>query len=186
MAETQNTQASKFPLRGAGGRIFLVGFMGSGKTHWGRQLGQKMRFPFYDLDEQIEAKEEKPVARIFAESGEEHFRQLEQDVLHMITESHDNFVMATGGGTPCFYNNIGYMKNSGLVVWLDCAVDCMYQRLIKERDKRPLLKGFSEDQLMAYLLKKNMDRKIYYEQAHIHLKEEGINLNQLVDKIFHA
>ena len=84
-------------------KIFLIGFMGSGKTYWGKRLSEKMDIPFFDLDEKIVEHEEKPITQIFAEDGEEYFRLLEKDVLHLLTESHETFVMACGGGTPCFF-----------------------------------------------------------------------------------
>ena len=84
--------------------------MGCGKTYWGKILAQKMNLPFFDLDKLVEEREEKSIIEIFAEEGEEYFRMLEKDVLHLITESHESFVMACGGGTPCFFNNIEYLK----------------------------------------------------------------------------
>ena len=91
-------------------KIFLIGFMGSGKTHWGKELSKKMSIPFFDLDEKIVEHEDKSIVQIFAEEGEEYFRLLEKDVLHLLTESHETFVMACGGGTPCFFNNIDYFS----------------------------------------------------------------------------
>ena len=146
-------------------KIFLIGFMGSGKTHWGRQLSQKLRIPFFDLDEQIVSEENKSIAEIFAEEGEEHFRLLEKSTLHTITESHESFVMACGGGTPCYFNNIEYMNQTGTTVWINTSLDVLFQRLIKEKEVRPLLKDLSDEQLKDFIVKKYSDRKIYYEQA---------------------
>src|SRR5215213_139448 len=125
-------------------RIFLIGFMGCGKTHWGKLLSAKMKMPFFDLDEKIEENEGRTVAEIFAKEGEEYFRLLEKDVLHLLTESHEGFIMATGGGTPCFYNNIDYLKKQGTVVWINCSTDCLHQRLMKEKDKRPLIANIAD------------------------------------------
>ena len=83
-------------------KIFLIGFMGCGKTHWGKKISQKLNIPFFDLDEKIIEHEGRSIPEIFEKDGEEYFRLVEKDVLHMITESHETFVMATGGGTPCF------------------------------------------------------------------------------------
>ena len=77
-------------------KIFFIGFMGSGKTYWGKQVSEKLRLPFFDLDEQIISHEEKSITEIFSANGEEYFRLLEKDILHIITESHENFVMACG------------------------------------------------------------------------------------------
>src|ERR687886_1601662 len=135
-------------------KIFLLGFMGCGKTYWGRQLSEKLTLPFFDLDEKIVEKEEKSINQIFAEEGEEYFRLLEKDVLHLLTESHDSFVMACGGGTPCYFNNIDYLNKSGITVWINCSVECLHSRLIKEKNKRPLIKNLTGEQLKSYIIRK--------------------------------
>jgi shikimate kinase len=167
-------------------KIFLLGFMGSGKTYWGRLLSQKLQVPFFDLDEQIVNSEGKSINEIFDSNGEEYFRLLEKDTLHIITESHDSMVMACGGGTPCYFNNIEYMNRQGTTVWLDVPFQVLYERLIKERSRRPLLKDLSDDQVRSFIIKKFSDRKIYYEQADITVNENPILLDSLIEKVFHA
>lgn len=167
-------------------KVYLVGFMGAGKTYWGRQLSEKLKLPFFDLDEQIESNEGKTINQLFSEKGEEYFRLLEKDTLHIITESHESFIMATGGGTPCYFNNIDYMNNTGITVWINTSVEILYERLAKEKTNRPLLKDLDESQIRGYVLKKFSDRKIYYEQAEIIVEEENKNIDQIVEKIFHA
>ena len=160
--------------------------MGCGKTHWGRKLSQKLQMPFFDLDEMIVEREEKEITEIFAELGEEYFRMLEKDVLHLVTESHESFVMATGGGAPCFFNNIDYMKSRGTTVWINCSVDSLHARLIKEKASRPLIKNIPDDELRSYIIKKYADRKIFYRQANIILNEDDVTLEALIEKTFHA
>lgn len=167
-------------------RIFLIGFMGCGKTHWGKQLSEKLRMPFFDLDNLIEEREGKSITDIFAEMGEEYFRMLEKDVLYMITENHPTFVMACGGGAPCFFNNIDYMKKRGTTVWINCSTDCLYTRLVKEKEKRPLIKNLPNDELKSFIIKKYSDRKIFYQQADVILAEDDVNLESLIAKTFHA
>lgn len=167
-------------------KIFLLGFMGSGKSYWGRQLSQKLQVPFFDLDEQIVNAEGKSINEIFASHGEEYFRLVEKDTLHIITESRDSMVMACGGGTPCFFNNIEYMNREGTTVWLDVSMQVLFERLIRERSRRPLLKDLSDDQVRSFIIKKFSDRKIYYEQAEIIINEEPILLDSLIEKVFHA
>ncbi len=167
-------------------KIFLVGFMGSGKTHWGKLLGEKLNLPFFDLDEQIIANEGKSVEDIFLEYGEEYFRLLEKDVLHILTESHESFIMATGGGTPCFFNNIDYLKKNGLSIWINTSVDVLYNRLLVDSDKRPLIKNLTDIELRDFISKKFSDRKIFYQQAELIIDDELIKLNEFVEKIFHA
>jgi shikimate kinase len=167
-------------------KIFLIGFMGSGKTHWGKLLSQKLGFPFFDLDSQVEENAGKSIAGIFADEGEEKFRLIEKDALHIITESHENFVMACGGGTPCYFNNIEYMHQSGTTVWINTPLDVLFERLVKEKDKRPLIKDLLDEQLESFIRKKFADRKIYYEQADVKMDEEPVQIEKLIEKIFHA
>jgi shikimate kinase len=160
--------------------------MGSGKSHWGRLLSEKLGIRLFDLDEQVVEQAGKSITQIFTEDGEENFRLLEKDVLHIISESHDSFVMACGGGSPCYFNNIEYMKQAGIVVWINTPQDVLFERLIKEKDKRPLIKSLADEQLKGFISKKYADRKIYYEQAYIKVDEEPVLLDSLIEKIFHA
>lgn len=167
-------------------KIFLIGFMGSGKTHWGRLLSEKLSIRFFDLDEQVVEHAGKSIAAIFATEGEEYFRLMEKDILHIITESHDNFIMACGGGSPCYFNNIEYMNTSGTTVWINTPLDTLFDRLKDEKTKRPLLSGLNDEQLKSFIIKKFADRKIYYEQARLAIADEPVLLDDLIQKIFHA
>ena len=160
--------------------------MGSGKTHWGRLLSQKLSIPFFDLDEQVAEQAGRSIPEIFATEGEEQFRLREKDVLHLITESHESFVMACGGGSPCYFNNIEYMQQSGTTVWINTALEILFDRLVKEKESRPLIKKFSDEQLKLFISKKFADRKIYYEQADIIIDDEPVQLEKLIDKLFHV
>jgi shikimate kinase len=167
-------------------KIYLIGFMGSGKSYLGQQLSQKLNIPFFDLDEYIVQHEHKSINEVFAEEGEEYFRLLEKQLLQEITESNESFVMACGGGTPCFFNNIDYMNQAGTTVWINTSFDTLFNRLMAEKDKRPLIRELTDEQLKGYIVKKFSDRKIYYEQAEVIVDEEPVELEQLVHKIFYA
>src|SRR5271156_994519 len=104
-------------------KIFLIGFMGSGKTHWGSRLAEKMQMPFFDLDSVIVQKEQKSIADIFTEKGEEYFRYLEKEILEELVLGEERFILSLGGGTPCFFNNIEFMKKHGKVIWLNTSVE---------------------------------------------------------------
>ena len=160
--------------------------MGAGKSHWGRLLSQKLGMQFFDLDEQVIEIAGKSIPAIFAEEGEEKFRLLEKDTLHIITESHDSFVIACGGGTPCYFNNIDYMNAAGTTVWINTPLEELFKRLIKEKSLRPLISELSDDQLRNFISKKYSDRRIFYEQARAIIDEDPINIQHLIDKIFHA
>ena len=160
--------------------------MGSGKSHWGRLLSGKLNLAFFDLDEEITLNQGKSINELFEERTEEHFRLLEKEVLHFITESHDSFVMACGGGAPCFFNNIEYMNRSGTTVWLNTPFEILLNRLTKEKANRPLIKDVPDKKIKSVVFKKLNDRKIYYEQANVILDEEDLDIDNLVEKIFHA
>lgn len=165
-------------------KVFLIGFMGCGKTYWGKRLSEKLQLPFFDLDAKIEEHEGRPIPQIFGEEGEEYFRLLEKDVLHLLCENHESFVMACGGGTPCFFNNIDYLKKQGTVVWINCSVDCLFQRLVHEKNNRPLIRDLSDAALRSYITKKFSDRKIFYQQAHVTISSDEPRLDDLVRHVF--
>lgn len=167
-------------------KIFLIGFMGSGKTYWGLQLSKKLNIPFFDLDEQVINTESRSINEIFENYGEEYFRLKEKGMLHTITENNASFVMACGGGSPCYFNNIDYMNQSGTTVWLNIPINILYKRLLLEKNERPLLKDLSDEQLKGFIIKKFSDRKIYYEQAGVFVDDENISLDHFIELIFHA
>ena len=168
-------------------RIFLIGFMGSGKTHWGRQVAQRLKIPFYDLDEVIVAAEKRSITDIFGESGEEYFRNTEKETLERLVDENANMVVSCGGGTPCFFNNIEFMKKYGAVVWLNTHVDVLLHRLMKERLQRPLLKDIKDEDLKHYIIRKLNERRMYYEQADVIIdKEDAISMNDFIQTVLHA
>ena len=161
-------------------KIFLIGFMGSGKTHWGHRLGAKLNLPFYDLDTVITEHEKKSVAEIFADKGEEYFRYQEKDTLENITTEQESFILSCGGGTPCFFNNIEFMKKNGKVIWLNTSIDMLTQRLRKERMSRPLISEVDDEDLRRYIIRKLSERRMYYQQADVTVGEENVNLEELI------
>ena len=166
-------------------RIFFIGFMGSGKSFWGKLLSEKLKVPFFDLDEKIAEDAGQSINEIFEMQGEEYFRVKEKEVLHLLTESHKTFVMSCGGGTPCFYNNIDYLKKSGIVIWLSISTETIFNRLKKEKEERPLISEFSDNELKAFIIKKYSSRKIYYRQATIVVNEEQMSLDNIMNSLFH-
>jgi len=167
-------------------RIFLIGFMGSGKTHWGKLLAQRLRLPFYDLDSIITETEGMSITDIFQEKGEEYFRLQERDLLRDIIQKHPSLVLSCGGGTPCFFNNIDYLKREGVVVWLNTSIEALEERLIKEKATRPLIRDISDAEMRSYILKKMNDRRLYYEQADVHVEEATVTMESLLQQILHA
>jgi len=161
-------------------KIFLIGFMGSGKTHWGKQLSAKLGIPFYDLDSVIVESEKATITQIFEKKGEEYFRYQEKETLEEIVEREESFILSCGGGTPCFFNNIEFMKKHGKVIWLNTSVDMLKERLFRERMSRPLISDVDDAELRRYIIKKLSERRMYYQQADVTVPEENTNLEELI------
>lgn len=119
-------------------KIFLIGMPGSGKTTLGQELAQSLSLPFIDLDHEIEKREGIQVKEIFSTKGEDYFRQVESDTLKLFASSPKDFVLATGGGAPCFHNGINIINSSGTSIFLDVPVDEIVKRVVSNTD-RPLL-----------------------------------------------
>lgn len=161
--------------------------MGSGKTHWAKQLATQLKIPFFDLDSVIEKKEGRTIAQLFAAHGEETFRIKEKETLEQLIDEHPSMVLSTGGGTPCFFNNIERMKKYGVVVWLNTHVEILLSRLMKEKETRPLIKNLADDDMRSYIIRKLNERRMYYEQADITIdNEHSIPMNEFIQTILHA
>ncbi len=145
-------------------RIFLVGYMGSGKTTLGRAYAHEAGLEFIDLDWYIEGRMHKTVGELFAERGESGFREVERNMLHEVGEF-ENVVLACGGGTPCFFDNMDYMNAVGETVFLDVCPDVLFRRLKVAKSKRPLLADKSDDELMDAILSALARRVPFYSQA---------------------
>jgi shikimate kinase len=156
-------------------KIFLIGMMGSGKSYWCKQLANKLKSASYDLDYLIEMDEEKTIAEIFAKNGEVYFRKAEAKILRWFAEK-KNFVLATGGGTPCFHNNMQWMNEQGLTVWLDETIEVLAERLQPEKEHRPLIRNLGDDELKFFLSNKLKERKTFYSQCKLHLQGDEINM----------
>ena len=145
-------------------RILLIGYMGAGKTTLGRALAQALDLQFIDLDQYIEERFRKTISQIFSEKGEEEFRLIEQRMLHEVAEF-ENVVISTGGGTPCFFDNIDYMNAQGLTVYLEVPLERLYTRLSIARNKRPLIKDKNDEELRRFIAEQTAKRHPYYSKA---------------------
>ncbi len=163
-------------------RIYLIGFMGVGKSYLGRRLAEALSFPFIDLDEDIAEKAGCSIPEFFRTNGEAAFRQWEASCLRT-TATRLDAVVATGGGAPCFQRNMDWMNENGLTVFLHATTQVLAERLLPELHRRPLLKGLSEQSLPFFIEQKLADRMPFYQQAHFQLSvaADGIPaISQLV------
>jgi shikimate kinase len=138
--------------------------MGSGKTTVGRALAKELDMPFYDLDWYIESRMRKKVSQIFAEQGEEGFRRIERNMLHEVAEF-ENVVISCGGGTPCFFDNMEYMNSQSQVIWLKASPEVLHKHLLMGKGDRPLLKGKTPDELIAFIREQLQYREQFYSKA---------------------
>ena len=150
--------------------IYLVGFMGAGKSHSGRELAAALDWPFVDLDAVIEAAAERTISAIFAEDGEATFRELEAAALRA-TANRAPAVIATGGGAPCFHDGMQWLLANGLVIFLDPPVEVLVERLEAGRAHRPLLQEGKE--LRRMITTRLNARRPVYDQAPIRITSDA-------------
>jgi shikimate kinase len=163
-------------------KIFLIGMMGCGKSYWMNKLSGKLKMPRYDLDQLIEAVEDRSIAEIFKESGEDHFRKMESIVLKWFADK-DEFILATGGGTPCYHNNMDWMNEQGITIFLDEPIDLLMERLLPERSNRPLIARLTDKKLRTYLEEKRDERNSFYSKAKYSLSGDAITEHNLLTLI---
>jgi shikimate kinase len=154
--------------------------MGSGKSTLGRLLAKKLNLAFIDLDTFLEEKYFRTIPHIFAEEGEAGFRLKEQIVLKEVS-AFDNVIVATGGGAPCFFDNMEVMNNSGFCIFLDVDTDSLVNRLIHAKTERPIIKGKSPDELHQFIDGMMLKRRPFYEKAKYILKGNEISPEQVVE-----
>ncbi|MEP6844705.1 MAG: shikimate kinase [Panacibacter sp.] len=152
---------------GAGGRIFLIGMMGTGKSYWAQRIADVHKMDWTDLDAQIEKETLMTIKEIFETQGETYFRSKEKETLHKLT-SLKNIVIATGGGTPCFHENMQWMNKHGVSIWIDEPVEVLAERLKKEKAHRPLIKDLTDEELLHFLSIKLSERSKFYSQSQHH------------------
>ena len=144
--------------------IFLIGFMGCGKTTLAKKLAARLGYDLIDLDLEIEKKLGTSVASYFAEHGEDAFRKLESETLKTLNYG-ENTVIATGGGTPCYYDNMDWMNLNGHTIYIEMSVAALVQRLENGKAKRPLLKDLDAAAMHSFIEKKLSERTVHYQKA---------------------
>jgi len=165
-------------------KIFLVGLPGSGKSTFGKSLSQALKKRFIDLDAEITASEKKSIPEIFKTEGEEQFRKIEQKNLRRVVENGSQFLLATGGGAPCFFDNMDYMKSNGYVIFLDTNIEDIVKRVLSEKSTRPLIEKIKNKDMTLNLQELHKKRLPHYEKAHLVLYHDDINVEIALEKLY--
>lgn len=159
-------------------RYYLVGYMGSGKTTYGKLMAKELDMTFIDLDVFLESKEQKTISQIFDEVGEEGFRKMEKEALREASEQ-DKVIIATGGGTPCHFDNMEFMNLKGQTIYLRTSVRELRDRLKMSKTKRPLIVGKDLRELEDYIADSLEKRELYYLKSKYILDTDDLNPNNL-------
>ena len=144
--------------------IFLIGYMGAGKTSVGRALAHRYGLEHIDLDWRIEQRFHQKISDMFATIGEEGFRRRERNMLHEVMGM-ENVVVSVGGGTPCFFDNMEQMNAEGHTIYLQCSVDVLVERIMRSQNKRPIVANKTKEELMDFVAKHLAEREALYMQA---------------------
>ena len=163
--------------------IFLIGYMGAGKTVIGKSLSKHINYNFYDLDNFIETMEKKKISEIFNDHNEVYFRKLENKYLKILSKKKESKIISLGGGTPCFINNIKILDSTpnSIKIYLKASVNCLIKRLKDGKSKRPLISHIkSNKDLKEFISKHLFDRTIYYENADVKLSVDNLKINEIV------
>lgn len=167
-------------------KIILTGYMGSGKTAVGKALAAQMNLPFLDLDEEISQREKKTIPQIFKDSGEIFFRRRETEVLEELLEQDEDFVLSLGGGTPCYGKNLQKIKDTPQLrsVYLKTGLHQLKNRLLKEKDQRPLIQHLDSPEVLEDFIRKHLfERTHYYLQSDIIISTDERTVPEVVREI---
>lgn len=162
--------------------IYIIGFMGSGKTTAGKKLASLLGWSFIDLDKRIEEYAGKTIPEIFSQSGEDYFRIIETQLLRnlkMCTKT----VISTGGGTPCYIDNMDYMIETGLTIYLKLTPAELKSRLSQSKGKRPLIKDLDQNELTSFIKEKLAVREKWYERSDITMDGIDLDINLLLSHV---
>jgi len=167
-------------------RIFLIGYMGSGKSTLGPELAKGLKLHFHDLDKIIEAEAWMSIKDIFRKRGEQAFREMEKSALKKFVDTHDQFVMATGGGTPCHFDNLHIMQANGVTVYLEVEPLELFRRLRLQKAERPLIARLGDQTLWTRIREQMVDRSIHYNQADIIWDGTKRTIEPLIDLLINT
>jgi len=164
-------------------KIYLIGMPGSGKTTLGQEVATQLGLEFLELDKEIERKAALTIPEIFSQKGEEFFREMESDRLKKLTKSHPGFVMSTGGGAPCFFDNLDFMNQKGTTIYLHVSFDELARRLNRNPEQRPLLEKLNPEKFKEDLEDLFGYRIPIYHQAQLELRGDRLTANDIIKRI---
>ncbi len=167
-------------------KVFLLGYMGSGKTTLGKHLAKRLGLSFFDLDAEIELTKGQSVVKIFELEGEAGFRGIERQQLKSLIDKQEKMVLSCGGGTPCFYDNMRLMNASGLTIYLKMDPASLAYRLVNSKTIRPILRDKSEKELEDFVRQHLREREDMYNEAEITINALGFSsskIDELAEKI---
>jgi shikimate kinase len=161
--------------------IYLIGFMGCGKTTLGKKIAKKLNKFFFDMDAEIEHINQLSISEIFNQYGESYFRKLENQLLYSIQSQ--SYIVSTGGGVPCFLDNMEFMNASGLTVFINLPAKTLLNRLENEKDKRPLIQNIPPENLLTEIESRLNQRLPYYQKAQIIFNPLQQSEEELINQI---
>lgn len=165
-------------------KVFLIGYMGSGKSVVAKQLSNKLNVKSLELDDEIEMRYKKSINSIFKTKGELYFRKLENEILTEILNKNNVVIISTGGGTPCYFNNIELInKENSISIYLKCSVLTLFNRLKAEKNNRPLLKDLTDENLLEFIAKHLFERSFYYNKATFTVTVDNKTVEEIVNEI---
>ena len=165
-------------------KVILLGYMGSGKSTISNILAGKLGIDTLDLDDYISKKENDSISNIFKNKGEIYFRLKENTYLNELLNSERSFVLALGGGTPCYANNIDLIKSMSISIYLKANINTLFNRLEKETANRPIISDLNDDKLIEFIAKHLFERAPFYEQADHIISIDNKSIDQIVDEIY--
>lgn len=163
--------------------ISLIGYMGCGKSHISKILSDKINFRLIDLDKEISRRNKLTIPEIFEKKGEIQFRKLEREALEEILASEENVVLSLGGGTPVYYNNMELINLSSKSIFLRASVNTLFERLSKQKEKRPLIANISDEDLPEFIAKHLFERNVFYSKAQFSVNTDSRTPEDIVQEI---
>jgi shikimate kinase len=163
--------------------IYIIGMPGSGKSTWGKRLANALNYDFVDLDTLIEQQKSSTIEQIFSEKGEDFFRELERKILHQTTHF-THTIIACGGGTPCFFDNMNWINSNGKSIYFKANVSLILNRIEGSKAQRPLFLGMSRDEMKEKIEELLSIRNPFYLEANVHINLPIKSLKDIVNQIF--